>query len=128
MFDQLLKWLEVRETIDQEKSEAIIKLATLLYQADGKVKMEEQELFDRLIEELPWDNAAQSKSAFHHEMIARSRDALAENQLTPYLESVVPALKSDAQVLTLLRELAVSDGYLHQREADILRTVANLMV
>ncbi|EAR07811.1 TerB family tellurite resistance protein [Reinekea blandensis] len=128
MLKELLQWLELRETVDQEKSEAIIKLATLLYQADGKVKMEEQELFDRLLAELPWDKSSQSKSAFHHDMIARSRDALAEHQITAYLEPIVPALKSDAHVLTMLRELAVSDGYLHQREADILKTVANLMV
>lgn len=128
MFKQLLQWLEVKETIDQSKSEAIIKLATLLYQADGKIKMEEQELFDKLIEDLPWDDDYKSKSTFHHEKITESRDALAENRIADYVEPIVPALKSDAQVLTLLRELAVSDGYLHQREADILRIVANQMV
>lgn len=128
MFKQLLQWLEIRETIDQEKSEAVIKLATLLYQADGKVKMEEQDLFDELIAELPWDCKSKSKEAFHREMITQSRNALIENKLHQFLVPIVPALKSDAHVLTALRELAVSDGYLHQREADILRTVAKLMV
>ncbi|MDX1475235.1 MAG: hypothetical protein R3309_13770, partial [Reinekea sp.] len=61
MFSRLLELLELKEVVDQAKSEAIISLTTLLYQADGKVKMEEQDLFQRLIDELPWDNHYISK-------------------------------------------------------------------
>lgn len=58
MIKLLLEWLELKEVVDQKKSEAIIALTTLLYQADGKVRLEEQDLFSRLIEELPWENEA----------------------------------------------------------------------
>lgn len=120
--------LDPKKVIDQEKSEAIISLTTLLYQADGKVKLQEQDLFKTLIDQLPWNNNFVSKEAFHREKVATSLAALKEDTLTGYLEGIVPALKSDPKVLALLRELAVSDGDLDIREADILRTVSSLMV
>jgi hypothetical protein len=48
--------------------------------------------------------------------------------LADYLAPLVPALKSDARVLTLLRELAITDGNLDAKEAEILRLVASMMV
>lgn len=128
MIKKLLEWLELKETIDQAKSEAIIALTTLLYQADGKVKLQEQDLFDRLIEELPWENSLVSKEAFHRDMVATSLKALKEDHLSEYLHGLVPALKNDPQVLALLRELAVSDGNLDHKEAEILTLVSNQMV
>ncbi len=128
MFSRLLELLELKEVVDQAKSEAIISLTTLLYQADGKVKMVEQDLFQRLIDELPWDNHYISKEAYHREMVAKSLRALKENHLAEYLEGIVPALKSDPHVLAMLRELAISDGNLDPREAEILTVVSNLMV
>jgi uncharacterized tellurite resistance protein B-like protein len=128
MFTKLLEILELKESVDQKKSEAIISLTTLLYQADGKVKLEEQDMFEKLVEELPWENSFISKEAFHREMVAASLAALKANKLADYLQGIVPALKSDPQVLALLRELAVSDGNLDQKEAEILTTVSNLMV
>ncbi|WP_320824376.1 TerB family tellurite resistance protein [Reinekea sp.] len=114
--------------VDQQKSEAIIALTTLLYQADGKVKLTEQDLFARLLEDLPWQNPGISKAAHHQALIADSLQALNGNHLTDYLAPLVPALKSDARVLTLLRELAVTDGSLDVKEAEILRLVSSMMV
>lgn len=128
MIKKLLEWLELKESVDQAKSEAIIALTTLLYQADGKVRLQEQDLFDRLIAELPWENSAKSKETFHREMITNSLDALNQDNLNDYLQSLVPALKNDPHVLALLRELAVSDGNLDYKEAQILTVVSNLMV
>jgi uncharacterized tellurite resistance protein B-like protein len=128
MFKSLLEWLELKDTVDQEKSEAIVSLTTLLYQADGKVKLEEQDMFGKLLAELPWENSFISKEAYHREMVSKSLAALKNDQLAEYLEGIVPALKSDAHVLALLRELAVADGDLDVKEAEILSVVSSLMV
>lgn len=128
MLSKLMEVLDIKESVDQAKSEAVIALTTLLYQADGKVKLQEQDLFDKLIAELPWDNKFLSKEAFHREKISTSLAALKAGDLNSYLAGLVPALKSDSKVLALLRELAVSDGELDPREADILKAVSNLMV
>lgn len=129
MLATLLKLLDGNSmAIDQQKSEAIIALTTLLYQADGKVKLTEQDLFARLLEDLPWHNPGISKAAHHQTLIADSLQALKGNRLADYLAPLVPALKSDARVLTLLRELAVTDGDLDAKEAEILRLVASMMV
>ena len=114
--------------LDQQKSEAIIALTTLLYQADGKVKLTEQDLFARLLEDLPWHNPGISKTAYHQALIAGSLQALKGNHLADYLAPLVPALKSDARVLTLLRELAITDGNLDAKEAEILQLVSSMMV
>ncbi len=123
MLQTLSKWLSQENPIDQAKSEAIIALLTLLYQADGKVRYQEQDLFEKLLEDLPWQKPVQSKAAFHHQMIAQSRTALAEDQLNDYLADIVPILNSDPQVLAMLRDLAMADGDLDVREAEILGLV-----
>ncbi len=128
MFQKLLEALELREVINQPKSEAVVALATLVYQADGKVKLAEQDNFDHLLAELPWDNQYISKEAFHREMVSKSLLALKQDHLADYLEGIVPELKSDPKVLAALRELAVADGNLDPKEAEILRLVSNLMV
>jgi len=128
MLSKFLEFLEVKDAVDQSKSEAIIALTTLLYQADGKVKLEEQDLFDKLLVELPWDNSYISKESFHRELISKSITALNNDKLAEYLEGVVPALKADSRALALLREMAVSDGDLDPKEAEILTLVSNMMV
>lgn len=128
MLTKILELLQLKESVDQSKSEAIIAITTLLYQADGKVKLEEQEMFEQLLAELPWNNKSLSKEAFHRDMISKSLVALNSGNLSEYLSSRVPALKSDARVLTVLRELAITDGDLDTREAEILKQVSALMV
>jgi len=129
MLAKLLELLDGNsQAIDQQKSEAIIALTTLLYQADGKVKLTEQDLFARLLDDLPWQNPGISKAAHHQALIADSLQALKQDNLADYLAPLVPALKSDARVLTLLRELAVTDGNLDDKEAEILQLVASMMV
>lgn len=128
MLNAVLEFLELKESVDQDKSEAIIKLTTLLYQADGKVKMQEQELFEQILADLPWNHPVQSKEAFHLDQVSKSLAALQQNTVEAYLEGIVPALKSDGMALTMLRELAVSDGTLDPKEAEILMAVSRLMV
>jgi uncharacterized tellurite resistance protein B-like protein len=128
MMHALLNWLQLKELIDQEKSEAVIALLTLLYQADGKIRLEEQDMFDQILESLPWQNNHQSKEVFHRDMIRQSLNALQENQLADYIAGITPALKSDPQVLAMLRELAVTDGEFAPKEAEILSLVVQNMV
>ena len=128
MFADILLLLEKSEPIDQDKSEAIIALMTLLYQVDGKVKMQEQETFDRMLSELPWHNTGVSKEAFHRGQVSKSLHALENNSIAGYLHEFVPALNSDGNVLAMFRDLAKADGDLDPREAEIIRQVAALMV
>jgi uncharacterized tellurite resistance protein B-like protein len=128
MFADILLLLEKGEEVDQAKSEAIIALMTLLYQADGKVKMQEQDEFERILSSLPWANTGVSKQAFHRNLVAKSRDALESNSIADYLVEFVPALKSDGNVLAMFRDLANSDGNIDPKEAEILRQVSTLMV
>jgi uncharacterized tellurite resistance protein B-like protein len=128
MLNVFYKWLMTKEALDQEKSEAIIALLTLLYHADDKIRMEEQELFDKFLDSLPWHKASVSKESYHRDMVAKSRTALQQQDLSDYLSSLVIALKGDSQVLTMLRELAVSDGDVHPKEAEILSLVVKQLV
>ena len=128
MFEKLVQALELKTPVDQDKSEAIIALLTLLYQADGKVKLEEQDFFASMLKDLPWQNSVLSKETFHRDLVTKSTDALLDDHLSDYLDTIVPALKSDPKVLAALRELAVSDGDLDSREAEILTLVSNKMV
>ena len=127
MLQTLSDWLKGRQ-VDQEKSEAIIAVLTLLYQADGRVRMAEQTLFEELLANLPWNHPWQSKADFHRDRISKSLEALSANDLPNYLSKFVPALKADPAILSLLRDLAISDGELDEREAQILQTVTRLMV
>ncbi len=128
MFERVLELLNLGEVVDQAKSEAIVSLATLLYQADSKVKLSEQDLFAQFLIDLPWDNPYISKEVFHRQVIASSLSALKHGSVAEYLSSIVPALKSDPKVLVLLRDLAVADGNVSPEEADILSMVSRLMV
>jgi uncharacterized tellurite resistance protein B-like protein len=128
MFTDILLLLEQTAKIDQDKSEAILALMTLLYQADGKVRMQEQDTFSRIMAELPWSNPGISKEAFHRNLVSKSLNALATNRMADYLFEFVPALNSDGKVLAILRELANSDGDLDLKEVEIIRQVSKLMV
>ncbi len=129
MFDRILELLDLKDVVDQSKSEAIIALTTLLYESDGRVKKEEQELFQSLLNELPWDNSAvQSKEHFHREQVAKSISAISSGSVSDYIKAFAPALKSDGKVLALLRELATTDGELHESEIAVIKQVSSLMV
>ncbi|MBU2864542.1 TerB family tellurite resistance protein [Reinekea forsetii] len=128
MFTDILLLLEKTEPVDQVKSEAIIAIMTLLYQVDGKFRIQEQEAFDRVMEDLPWHDKGVSKEAFHRSQITKSLNALEQNSIADYLQEFVPALRSDGKVLALFRNLANADGDLHPKEAEIIRQVATMMV
>lgn len=129
MFDRILELLDLKDAVDQPKSEAIIALTTLLYESDGRVKKEEQELFQSLLDELPWGSAAvQSKEVFHREQVTKSIAAINGGTVAEYIKAFAPALKSDGKVLALLRELATTDGELHESEIDVIKQVSSLMV
>lgn len=128
LFSDILVLLERKEAVDQAQSEAVIALLTLIYQADGKVKHQEQDTFAAQLAALPWNNSGISKEAFHRSLMAESRAALDNNSIAGYIEKYVPDLGADGQVLSLLRDLASSDGEIDAKEAEILRQITTLLV
>ena len=127
MLKSFIDWSSTNQTIDQDKSEAVIAVLTLLYQADDKVRLAEQDLFDKLLAQLPWHQSAISKGAYHRDMVAKSRTALAQGQVLEFLADFVPALKNDPEVLAMLRQLMMADGDAHPKEAEILSLIVQRM-
>ncbi len=119
-----LKGLLLSETDpNQTKSEAMIALATLIYQCDGKIKASEQAEFDKFLLELPWTNPRISKETFHSGVIGESRMALERDQIEAFVEKYCVGLSGDTDLLASLKSLAEVDGHVDDREAAILLMV-----
>ncbi len=123
MLEALFSWTHAPHSDCQQRAEAMIALATLLYQADGKVKRVEQDLFDALIQRLPWENPGITKETFHSTIIGASRLALENRQINAYLDRYCVPLRDCGNLLDVLKELAVSDGELDETEALIIESV-----
>jgi uncharacterized tellurite resistance protein B-like protein len=123
MLEGLFHWTHTPDSETQQRAEATIALATLLYQADGKVKRVEQDIFQDLIDNLPWDNPGITKETFHSTIIGASRQALEDRKISAYLDNYCSHLNHCGTVLDVLKKIAVSDGELDEVEALIIESV-----
>ena len=123
MLEALFHWSHMPVSDSQQRAEATIALATLLYQADGKVKRVEQDIFQDLIDQLPWENPGITKETFHSTIIGASRLALETRKINAYLDNYCIHLNDCGTVLDVLKKIAVSDGELDEVEALIIESV-----
>jgi hypothetical protein len=100
----------------QAFNEALLKLATMMYRIDGKIRLNEQELVDLIADDLDWQGVS-SISAVQSQAIAEVRDAIRADKAEAYLAGLKDALMVDKKkALDTARQIMQSDGEEAQKE------------
>lgn len=104
----------------QPFNEALIKLCILLYQADGRITLPEQEYLDALESNIEWQSKQQLYD-FHCIAIHQVREAIDQGKIRAFLTGLRSALVEDAKkVIAVAQGLALIDGKVAESEQDIL--------
>ena len=112
----------------QRFNHAIIRLAVLLYQVDGKVTLTEQDYLDSLVEGLPWEGLI-SKSAFVNDVIHQTRQAMDAGEQLDYVRSLQEDLNFDAEkVVEVAMAITGVDGERSEEEAEILSLLTHKLL
>lgn len=95
---------------EQAFNEALLKLAVLMYRTDGKIRLNEQELVDLIVDDLNWQGAI-SVSAVQNQTVAEVREAIRADNVDAYLAGLKEALMFDKKkTLDTARQIMQSDG------------------
>ncbi|MBT0585124.1 TerB family tellurite resistance protein [Alteromonas oceanisediminis] len=101
-------------------NEALIKLAVLLYQIDGKVTLTEQDYVDEVINNLTWESTI-CADAFLTQAIHSARSAVDANNIKEFMRELADDLNQDApKTLEVAMELTGIDGERSEQETEIL--------
>ena len=106
-------------SIEQKHSESLLAICTLAYQIDGKFSLDEQKVFDDLIQRIPWHSETRVET-FHSKVISDARDAISNGEVEKFVVDHAEPLRGDSSVLEILKELSASDGEVSDSEAKLL--------
>ncbi|NVK55906.1 MAG: TerB family tellurite resistance protein [Alteromonadaceae bacterium] len=105
---------------EQLFNQALIKLAVLFYQVDGKILLCEQDYLEELVESLDWDSPI-CREAFVNEVIHQTRTALDTGDAAYILRSLQSDLSYDAnRALEVAIAMSGIDGERSEEETELL--------
>ncbi|MCW8091453.1 tellurite resistance TerB family protein [Alteromonas sp. ASW11-130] len=112
----------------QSFNQALIQLAVLLYQIDGKVTLTEQEYLDSVIEEMCWESPI-SIDAFLTEAIYQTRKALDEGKGIELLKSLKEHLLHDVdKAMEVAMQITGIDGERNEKETEVLSLLTHKLL
>lgn len=104
----------------QEFVEALIKLCVLLYQADGKITLTEQDYLEEITAKVRWRGEMEIED-FLSQTIHEVREVIDGNREKDYVNSLQQALSLDAnRALNEAIGIALADGSIVEVEQEIL--------
>ncbi len=115
-------------TPKQSFNEALIRLAVLLYQADGMVTLSEQDYLEDIMESLDWESPI-SRDAFFNDAIYQTRKALDTGDAQSYLKALKQDLVYDAdKVMEVAMAITGVDGERCEEEAELLSLLTHKLL
>ena len=112
----------------QQYQEALIKMAVLFYQVDGKITLTEQDYLDELLESLDWDSPT-SRDAFMNDVIYHTRTAIDAGEATDVLKSLQPQLVKDAnRAVEVATVMTGVDGERSDEETELLSLLTHKLL
>ena len=128
MFEKILNLFSGKKIAasTQEESEATVLLITLLYRADKKITLGEQELLAKILPSLEWTSSIHIET-FQVDAIRKVDLAIKNNNVEAFVNSAVGKIKFKAELLSLLNEVARSDGGLDLQEQKIINLVQSAL-
>lgn len=112
----------------QQYQEALIKMAVLFYQVDGKITLTEQDYLDELLESLDWDSPI-SRDAFMNDVIYHTRTAIDAGEATGVLKSLQPQLVKDAnRAVEVATVMTGVDGERSDEETELLSLLTHKLL
>lgn len=112
-------------THKQAFNEAIVHLAVLLYQIDGKVTLNEQDYFDELVASLDWRSGV-SLQAHINSAIHESRVAIDTHKTRTFLFELGNALNyNPAFALEVAMAITAIDGDRSDKELELVSLLSN---
>ncbi len=112
----------------QQYQEALIKMAVLFYQVDGKITLTEQDYLDELLESLDWDSPI-SRDAFMNDVIYQTRTAIDAGEATDVLKSLQPQLVKDAnRAVEVATVMTGVDGERSDEETELLSLLTHKLL
>ena len=113
---------------EQKFNQALIKLAVLFYQVDGKITLTEQDYLDELLESLDWDSPI-SRDAFMNDVIYHTRTAIDAGEATDVLKSLQPQLVKDAnRAVEVATVMTGVDGERSDEETELLSLLTHKLL
>jgi tellurite resistance protein len=104
----------------QRYNQALIKLAVLLYQVDGKITLSEQDYLDEVLNTLSWQSPI-SMTAFCNEAIHAAREAVDNREHLDFIRDLADDLNFDAnRVVEVAMTITGVDGERSEHETEIL--------
>ncbi|MCC2618101.1 TerB family tellurite resistance protein [Aestuariibacter halophilus] len=112
--------------MDQQAfNEALMKLCILLYQADGKITLKEQDYFYALQQKIDWQGEEDLED-FQRRAILEVRDVLRQGEQKAYVSALRDALSVDAKrALAVAQGISHIDGDMADEEVEILDHLQN---
>jgi hypothetical protein len=128
MFEKILNLFsgEKISASTQEESEATVLLITLLYRADKKITLGEQELLAKILPSLEWSSSIHVET-FQTDAISKVDLAIKNNNVEAFINAAVEKIKFKDELLSLLNEVARSDGGLDLQEQKIINLVQSAL-
>ncbi|MGQ8365257.1 TerB family tellurite resistance protein [Glaciecola sp. 1036] len=116
----------LRDLVSQQQfNEALIRMMVLLYQADGKVTLTEQDFFNDTIEEMHWYSGI-ALPAFINQVIHDARQALDSQLGADYLKGLANELNIDAATaFEVAMSITAVDGKRSDEELELLSLLSN---
>ena len=112
----------------QQYQEALIKMAVLFYQVDGKITLTELDYLDELLESLDWDSPI-SRDAFMNDVIYHTRTAIDAGEATDVLKSLQPQLVKDAnRAVEVATVMTGVDGERSDEETELLSLLTHKLL
>ena len=112
----------------QRYNQALIKLAVLLYQVDGKITLSEQDYLEEVISSMTWQSPI-SITAFCNEAIHLAREAVDNQETLEFIRDMANDLNFDAnQVLEVAMGITGVDGERSEHEAEILHYLTHKLL
>ena len=112
----------------QQYQEALIKMAVLFYQVDGKITLTEQDYLDELLESLDWDSPI-SRDAVMNDVIYHTRTAIDAGEATDVLKSLQPQLVKDAnRAVEVATVMTGVDGERSDEETELLSLLTHKLL
>jgi tellurite resistance protein len=104
----------------QRYNQALIKLAVLLYQVDGRITLSEQDYLDEVLSTLSWQSPI-SMTAFCNEAIHAAREAVDNREHLDFIRDLADDLNFDAnRVVEVAMTITGVDGERSEHETEIL--------
>ncbi|WP_395340665.1 TerB family tellurite resistance protein [Ningiella sp. W23] len=109
----------------QKFNEALIKMAVLLYQIDGKITLTEQDYFDALTESLEWRSGI-VLPAFINQAIHQAREAISQDRAREFLRELGGQLNlNPAKAFEVAMDITAVDGKRSDEELELLSLLSN---